>query len=70
MSCEIRNNMIICSRGRQMPKCQFCSRMSTKQCDYKLDKTHTCDAYMCEAHSKKQGPNLDTCPNHPEMRFF
>jgi len=55
---------------RRAPKCQFCGAPSTKQCDYPLSKTKTCDAYMCDRCSKPFGPNVDTCPEHPVMRFF
>ncbi len=71
MPCEIKNDMIICSRGKHKPpKCAFCPRPSTKLCDYLLDGSHTCDAPICDEHSKKQGINLDTCPNHSEMKYF
>ena len=69
--CEFRGNMIICSRGaKRPPKCAFCEKVSTKLCDYPLDRQHTCDMPMCDDHAKHQGPNVDTCPNHPSMRYF
>ena len=70
MPCEHRGNMIICSRTKRVKKCDFCDRPSTKQCDYPVSKTQTCDKFMCDAHAKRQGPNLDTCPDHPVMRYF
>jgi len=71
MPCEMRNNMIICSRGpRKAPKCAFCNQPSTKLCDYPLTKGRTCDTPMCDEHAKRQGVNLDTCPDHPVMRYF
>jgi hypothetical protein len=71
MPCKIRNGMIICSRGHwRPPKCQWCDKPSTKLCDYPIEKGRTCDAPMCEEHAKRQGPNVDTCPNHPHMRYF
>lgn len=69
--CEIRGNMIVCSRGAKRPsKCAFCQNVSTKLCDYPLDKHHTCDMPMCDDHAKHHGLNVDTCPNHPSMRYF
>jgi hypothetical protein len=75
MGCEHKiiggTHVIVCSRGRKRaPKCEFCDAVSTKQCDYPLDKQHTCDAYICDRCSKPFGPNVDTCPRHPVMRFF
>lgn len=76
MPCEIRKTKdgqfaaVICSRGSRVPKCKFCEKQSTKLCDFPLSKDRTCDAPMCNEHAKKQGPNLDTCPDHPEMRYF
>lgn len=74
MPCEHKiiggSQVIVCSRGRRAPKCQFCGAPSTKQCDYPLSKDKTCDAYMCDRCSKPFGPNVDTCPEHPVMRFF
>ena len=71
MPCEIRNNMIICSRGqRKPPKCKWRTKPSTKLCDFPLSKDKTCDAPVCDEHAKKQGSDLDTCPNHPVMRYF
>jgi hypothetical protein len=55
---------------RRAKKCEFCDRPSTKQCDYPLDKEHTCDAFMCDYHAKPFTPNVDTCPRHPVMRYL
>jgi hypothetical protein len=71
MPCEFRGNMVICSRGQKRPpKCSWCANVSTKLCDYPVSRGRTCDAPMCDAHAKKQGANLDTCPDPPQMRFF
>jgi len=76
MVCEVRKAKdgqftIVCSRGaKRPPKCYFCKKQSTKLCDYPVTRTKTCDAPMCDEHAKRQGANLDTCPNHPEMRYF
>jgi hypothetical protein len=65
MPCEIRSNMIICSRGRRKaPRCKWCSNTSTKLCDYKLPSGKTCDAPMCDIHAKRIGPEVDHCMWH------
>ena len=74
MPCEIRDNKIICSRGvrpaANKTKCKWCGKASTKLCDYPVTRNQTCDAPMCNEHAKKQGQNIDTCPDHPQMRHF
>ena len=71
MPCEIKGNMIICSRGaRRAPKCSFCEKVSTKLCDYPIEKGRTCDSPICDEHAKHHSPNVDTCPRHPSMRYF
>lgn len=71
MPCDVRENSIVCSRGaRKPPKCYFCANPSTKLCDYPVTRERTCDLPICDTHAKKQGENLDTCPNHPQMRYF
>lgn len=61
----------VCSRGRKhSPKCRWCEKPSTKLCDYPVTAHQTCDAPICDEHAKRQGSNLDTCPDHPEMRHF
>lgn len=63
--------VIVCSRGhRTPPACRWCGKPSTKLCDYPTSKNGTCDAPICDAHAMKQGPNLDTCPDHPHMRYL
>ena len=76
MTCDIRKTAdgqfaaVICSKGNRAPKCRWCAKTSTKLCDYPLSRSHTCDAPMCDDHAKHQGPNVDTCPDHPVMRYF
>lgn len=77
MACDVRRSKdgqfiaVVCSRGqRRPPKCAFCDQLSTKLCDYPVTQHKTCDAPICNAHAKKQGKNLDTCPDHPVMRYF
>lgn len=71
MPCEIRGNAIVCSRGgRKAPACRWCGKPSTKLCDYPTSKNQTCDAPICNEHAKSQGKNLDTCPDHPAMRYL
>lgn len=74
MPCEHKiingSHAIVCSRGQRRRRCDFCQNWSTKQCDYPLSKDKTCDKYMCDRCAKPFGPNVDTCPEHPVMRFF
>lgn len=77
MACEIRKSKdgqfiaVVCSRGvKRVPKCRWCDKQSTKLCDYPISKMRTCDAPVCDDHAKHQGQNLDTCPEHPVMRYF
>jgi hypothetical protein len=60
----------ICGRGLKPPKCKWCEKPSTKLCDYPVTQDRTCDAPMCNEHAKSQAANIDTCPSHPEMRYF
>ncbi len=69
MPCEIRDNMIICSRGpKKPPPCQWCLRPSTKLCDFPIDKGKTCDAPMCDHHATSMGSNVDYRPKHQNKR--
>jgi len=55
---------------RRQQKCRWCSKQSTKLCDFSISSpqqvTHrkTCDAPMCDEHAKPVGPNIDYCPEH------
>lgn len=60
---------IVCSSGRRKkePKCCKCGRLAMRQCDWKIDSYHTCDAFICSlcTHSPEKGKDL--CPRHAEV---
>lgn len=62
---------IICGvRAKKLPFCRFCEVnrrgkvRSTKLCDADIGHGKTCDAPICEAHAKPDGPGRDLCPIH------
>jgi hypothetical protein len=62
---------IICTRGRRRQNCKFCSRYSTKLCDFPLagpKAGKTCDAPMCDRCAVHVGPDKDFCPPHYNYR--
>lgn len=65
MPCDVRGNMIVCSRT---PKkhCAYCDRDSSKLCDYKLKSGKTCDSPMCAIHTWSPEPDKDYCRHHRE----
>ncbi len=56
---------IVCSRGRSR-RCGFCYLAGGFQCDWKLSKTKTCDAYICPEHAQQVGKDKHLCPEHQE----
>jgi hypothetical protein len=61
----------VCSRGQRRHTCSVphCGRRAPFQCDYPVarkGKDTTCDAWLCDAHRKSQGPEIDYCPAHAE----
>lgn len=69
MGCEVVRTPLgagfVCSRGRRPKTCRWCSRPSTKLCDWKAPAAaRTCDAPICDDHAKVVGPNRDHCPDH------
>lgn len=70
---------VVGSARVQVKRCRFCSRTSTRECDYPLrgrKAGQTCNAPMCDAHShqhgvhppgtKYAGDRIDYCPPHHE----
>jgi hypothetical protein len=56
---------IICGLRRSPQRaCAFCDASSTKQCDYPVATSKTCDAYMCDSCSIAVGENVDYCLGH------
>lgn len=58
---------VICGRGPRAPKCKFCSKTSTKLCDFPIHgskKGKTCDAPICDGHATSVGEDCDFCPHH------
>jgi hypothetical protein len=43
----------ICGTG--IKACAFCRFLAEYQCDYRMGKGKTCDAYLCERHAISQG---------------
>lgn len=41
-----------------------CQIPADHQCDYLVAEGKTCDAWMCAAHARSVGPDLDHCPAH------
>lgn len=65
MGCEIRGNMIVCSRpGWKLCQVDSCGRKSEALCDFPIGGDITCDFRLCYKHRKTVGPNKDYCPNH------
>jgi hypothetical protein len=62
---------IMCMRGgRARASCRWCSKPSTKLCDYPLRAAKagkTCDALICDQHAYEVGPDRHFCPPHREM---
>jgi len=54
----------ICTSGKTK-RCKWCDKARTKLCDFPKGKK-TCDAPMCDFHSKKVGINIDYCPDHAQ----
>jgi hypothetical protein len=51
----------VCGRSRR--NCQWCSRASTTLCDFPTQ-DGTCDARMCDQHSRRVAKDTDFCPTH------
>jgi hypothetical protein len=69
MPCEVRGNMIICSRS-SLGKCHYCGRPQQKLCDYPLSGEKagkTCDIPMCERCATHVPPDTDYCRVHAKM---
>lgn len=48
--------------------CEFCSDVSTRQCDYKAAPGEkTCDANICDDCATSGGKNIDYCPRHKDV---
>jgi hypothetical protein len=56
------------------PRCRFCSKGSSKLCDFEVAKTLagvpiTCDAPICGACARPApNPNQDFCPKHSRKK--
>ncbi len=51
-------------------KCAFCTRASTKQCDFPVLSARgaqigTCDKHLCDHCAVHVGEDMDHCPEHP-----
>lgn len=57
---------IVCSRGRRV-RCCACDLAGGFQCDWKVSKTKTCDAYICPDHAKEVAPGKHLCPAHQQL---
>lgn len=55
---------IVCSRGRRAYRCCACTLVAALQCDWKLTKTRTCDAFICPDHALEVAPGKHICPEH------
>lgn len=51
MPCDVKGNMIICSRTK-VKRCAYCDRPPERLCDYRLANGKTCDTPMCAGHSQ------------------
>jgi hypothetical protein len=61
---------ICCGSRRRPPKCKFCSKPSTKLCDFPIHgskKGKTCDAPICDDHATSVGEDRDFCPPHSKQ---
>ena len=64
MGCEIRGNMIVCSRPAwKLCQVEPCGRKQEALCDFPVG-TGTCDFGLCYKHRKTVGLNKDYCPKH------
>lgn len=59
------STMIVCSRGRRR-RCCACYLQGGFQCDWKVSKTKTCDAFICAEHAQQVAPEKHLCPEHQE----
>jgi hypothetical protein len=57
--------VIVCSRGRAR-RCGFCYLQGGLQCDWKVSKTKTCDAFICVEHALEVDKGKHLCPAHQE----
>lgn len=66
MPCEIRDNMIICSRSsRKRRRCSVCHVYDgTQLCDGVIGASKTCDAPLCKRCTKRVASDKDYCPVH------
>lgn len=65
----ILGTAIVCTRGRSPGKrhrCVACHLSGSLQCDWKVGKSKTCDAYICPDHALEVAPNKHVCPAHRE----
>lgn len=56
---------IVCESGRKNSHiCIGCGGAATLQCDWKVAKGLTCDAWICPGCAQEVGPDKHLCPKH------
>jgi hypothetical protein len=77
MACRsVGAGIIVCGPRGRAKKCAYCSRPSSKLCDFPVpDKnpTHglvskTCDKPLCDQCTRHTEPDIDVCRVHPVPR--
>lgn len=69
MGCSIEKTasgatIIMCGGGKTQRRCHYCTRMSTKLCDFPVGDGLTCDRRLCGQCAVSKGPDKDECRLH------
>ena len=61
---EDGSSAIVCGSFPGEKHCTVCGTFATRLCDFRNSDGRTCDAPLCDAHTKRIGVNKDLCPLH------